>query len=189
MDRLLAISRYEKLFIRLKRRNLLSFSFSWLETSHWKRSTSVFCWISVTKRASPRKNNRVLSKQFKDLPPFVLESTLNVNFEPKIWSFTLTILLKRWTNQGPMKMQVIAQRKGVLHVDLLDSVGDDNYFSVRDCLMYLEDPSSFAVPKKFNSKEELESSLRKEDAVIIKNSSQPSEMYFQVVDDDLQLYN
>ena len=60
-----------------------------------------------------------------------------------------------------MKMQVIAQRKEVLHVDLLDSVGDDNYVSVRDCLMYLEEPSSFSVPLKFKPKyPEVEPQLR-----------------------------
>jgi len=145
-----------------------------------------------TQERISQKDIRELPEQFLDLPPLTLECTLNVNFEPKIWSVTSTILFKRWTSQGSMKMQVIAQRKGVLLVDLLDSVGDDSYVSVRDCLMYLEEPSSFAVPKKFKPKysdEELERNPRKEAVVVITNTSQPSEMYVQIADDELPLYN
>ena len=145
-----------------------------------------------TQERISQKDIRVLPEQFLGLPPFALECTLNVNCEPKIWSVTSTIIFKSWTSQGSMKMQVIAQRKGVLHVDLLDAVGDDSYVSVRDCLMYLEEPPSFAAPKLFKPKyteEELERNPPKEAAVIITNSSQPSEMYVQVVDDDLQLFS
>ena len=138
-----------------------------------------------------QKSIRVLPKQFQDMPPFALECTLNDNFEPKTWSVTSTVLFKRWTSKGPMKMQVVAQRKGVLLVDLLDSLGDESYVSVRDCLVYLDEPSSSTTPKLFKPKYseiELESNPRKEAAVLITNSSQPSEMYIQIVDDELSLY-
>ena len=139
-----------------------------------------------------QKSIRVLPKQFLDLPPFALECTLNVNFRPKTWSIASTVLFKRWTSKGPMKMQVIEQRDGVLNVDLLDPLGDDNYLSVRDCLAYLEEPSSFSAPKRFKpkySKLELERNPPKEATVIITSSSQPSEIYVQILDDSkLQLY-
>ncbi len=138
-----------------------------------------------------QKSIRMLPKQFLDLPPFALECTMNVNFVPKIWSVTSTLLFKRWTSKGPMKMQIFAQQNGVLYVDLLDSCGDDKYVSIRDCLMYLEEPPPFVAPKQFKPKYleiELEKNPLKEAVVIITNSSQPSEMYIQVVDDDVALY-
>ena len=72
----------------------------------------------------------------------------------------------------------------------MDSIGDDNYASVRDCLMYLEEPSSFAVKNSSKySEEELEKYPPKEAAVVITNSSQPSEMYVQIVDSQIALYS
>ena len=75
----------------------------------------------------------------------------------------------------------------------MGSISDDKYVSFRDCLMYLEEPSSFAVPiKKIKpkySEEELGTNPPKEASVAITTSSQPLEMYVQIVDSQISFCN
>jgi len=102
-----------------------------------------------------------------------------------------TALFKEWTERSPMKMKVIGTQDGVLHVDLaqLPFEGERTILSVKDSL---RPPTLPELPvKKFKPKfglKELLSSPLENAVVIITNAANPSFIYAQIDDEELNRY-
>jgi hypothetical protein len=141
----------------------------------------------------PASSIRILPQELSNYPPFAHECTLNQNFQGAPWSIQATTLFKQMTRQSLMNMKVFSQHGGVLEVDLaqLISFGEAaNIVSVRDALFFSHRPSSTEPPKKkFKQKfavEELDHS--KQFSVIVTAAESPSNIYFQVVDEQCTEY-
>jgi hypothetical protein len=141
----------------------------------------------------PASSIRILPQELSNCPPFAHECTLNQNFQGAPWSIQATTLFKQMTRQSLMNMKVFSQHGGVLEVDLaqLISFGEAaNIVSVRDALFFSHRPSSTEPPKKkFKQKfavEELDHS--KQFSVIVTAAESPSNIYFQVVDEQCTEY-
>ena len=137
------------------------------------------------------RNLRMLPKELMELPPFAKECSMNINFDPHIWSAMSTALFKEWTGRSPMKMKMIGTQDGVLFVDLaqLPFEGERTILSVKDSLR----PSTLPVlpMKKFKPKfglKELLSSPLENAVVIITKAAHPSFVYVQVEDEELARY-
>ena len=136
----------------------------------------------------PASSIRVLPEELSNYPPFAHECTLNHNFHGAPWSIQATTLFKQMTRQSLMNLKVFSQHGGVLEVDLaqLISFGEAaNIVSVRDALFFSHRPLSTEPPKKkFNRKFSIEEFDHiKHFSVIVSAAESPSNIYFQVLDE------
>ena len=141
----------------------------------------------------PASSVRILPQELLNFPNIARECTLNHNFQGAPWSNQDTILFKQMTRQSPMNMKILSQHGGVLEVDLaqLISFGEAaNIVSVRDTLFLAHRPSSTEPPKKkFIQKFVIEEFDRsKYFSVIVSAAETPSNIYFQVLDEQFDAY-
>lgn len=139
---------------------------------------------------------RLLPEEIREIPLFAKPCTLNNTYSKKhYWSADATALFKRWTQRSPMKLRVLNKERGVLIVDLgqIPNVGEKSHHitSVSGSLMMLSPKPLILLgceaPKKFKPKFE-GLRLPKSTAVFISSATWLNSVYFQIIDDDVELY-